>query len=112
MKIRNSRLLLILPILIAALTTLSLLTAKPALAAGTDSWGDFYVCFNSAGLTEFKVKKNSQVYFYAVLTSAQTTELRGVFGDTKIATGGTTCTGIKDGTNTFPQKPTLGDMTD
>ena len=88
-----------------------------AYAAGTETFGDLEVNYYTNGKTEFIIKNpsvSSNILFYAVLTSAETSSLRGVYNDVRTATGGLTAAGnnATDGTTTIPSRPTFGDLTD
>lgn len=99
------------------LLLLALLLPVAAFAAGTGTatFGDLVVNYFTNGKTEMKIVKGNQVLFYAVLSSAQTTTLRGVYTSTlSPASGGQTAGtyDAMDGTVTLPGDPIYGDLTD
>lgn len=88
-----------------------------AFAANTVTYGQLTFTYFDSGVTEIKATAAAnapgQQVIYAVLTSAQTSQLRGIYGDVKTASGGSSATEPLDNTPTLPSTaPHLGDLTD
>lgn len=101
-------------LLIAALVVGSLTRdAYAAAGTGTLTVGDLKFDYFTDGTTLISIRKKNQVFVYAVLTSAQTTDLREVYTTIpQAAAGGQSPTAV-DGTATLPScAPHLGDLTD
>ena len=76
--------------------------------------GNITFKYFDSGETLVKVAVDPQVYVYAVLTSAETTDLREIYEDDTRgdASGGSTDDPPTYNGPTMPQHPSLGDLTD
>lgn len=96
----------------AALLAIFLVMVTPMAAHAAATFGECVFTHGTGGKTNLTCKQRGRVLIYMVLTSAQTSTLRGIWGDVKTASGAASAT-FTDGTDTFPGcAPELGDMTD
>lgn len=96
----------------AALLAIFLVMVTPMAAHAAATFGQCVFTHGTGGVTNLTCKQRGRVLTYLTLTSAQTTSLRGIWGDVRTANGAASAT-FSDGTDTFPGcAPELGDLTD
>lgn len=76
------------------------------------TFGEVKFTHGTGGITNLRIQKDGGVFVYLTLTSAQTTTLRAIWGDNRIASGAESAT-FTDATDTLPGcAPQLGDLSD